>query len=339
MSSSLPFLDKPPERILLCRTDRLGDVILSLPCVLLLKRLFPDRRVSLLVQPYTAPVARLMIGLDEVIEADNEEDAASIAQVLHERGFDAAVALFHQFRIARALKKAGIPLRSGIAYRWYSFLFNYRHREHRKLNLKHEVEYNLSLTYATFRREGRWEDLLGPNDIFPLDLNLPRQSVEKVDVLLEDVSEAKKVVIHPGGGGSAYRWPTKYYCTLGSSLKKEKKVRIIITGGAEESDLCAEVAEASGQEALNLCGKLSLPDLVALFQKCSLLITNSTGPLHLGRMVGAQVLGLFPSDHAMSPMRWGPYRLPANALTPPPGESMEHLNVESVLNRALELLG
>jgi ADP-heptose:LPS heptosyltransferase len=269
-------------------------------------------------------------GIDEVIEIDVDSGVRDISMIIKNKGFDAAIALFPEYRLGKALKSAGIPLRAGIAYRWYSPLFNYRHREHRKHNIKHEVEYNLSLTYAVFRDAGSWEEYLQPDDIFPLNLRIPEGVKDTVERHLKSLDTGMKIVaIHPGGGGSAHRWPVERYCEVASYLAHSSDVQLIVTGNQGEADLCREVIDAGGQ-AVNMCGKLSLVELAEAFRHCDLLVTNSTGPLHLARAVGTNVLGLFPHDHAMSPVRWGPYGLPRNVLMPPHGQLMTELTPENV---------
>lgn len=329
-----------PQRILFCRTDRLGDVLLSLPCALLAKRLFPDCRVDFLVQRYTAPLIRMVPFVDGLFEIDQEMTTKNISDMLTSENFDAAIALYPEFRLAKALRAAGIGVRSGIAYRWYAPLFTYHHREHRKANIKHELEYNLSLTFATFFRQGRWEEVLPPEEIYPFDIRIPDEANNRLSRILDAVHEAdrKIVAIHPGGSGSAHRWPVKSYCALAKKLAAETGALLVVTGVEEELELCHEVSCAAEGSTLNLCHRLSLEELASLYSRCDLLLTNSTGPLHLARALGIQVLGLFPSDPTMTPIRWGPYGLPSNAMTLPSGKSIECLEIKSVLNRALELL-
>jgi ADP-heptose:LPS heptosyltransferase len=336
----------PPRRILLCRSDRLGDVILSLPCAVLLKRMFPGCRILFLARSYPAPVIYMLSQVDDVIEWDPDEDADRLADGLRDRDLDAAVMLHPEHNLAKILKAAAIPLRAGIAYRWYSRLFTYRHREHRKHNLKHEVEYNLSLTFATFSKTGRWEDFLPPGDIFPLDLEIPAGAVERVRALLSEATTAWEemdprretiVVLHPGGGGSAYRWKVERFAQLAKRLA-DGNLGILVTGAEAEREWCGMVAGSAGGKAVNLCGELSLPELAALLRFVGLFITNSTGPLHLCRAVGGNALGLFPSDPAMSPVRWGLYGQPDRVLTPPKGKSMDAISVETVYQRAMKIL-
>lgn len=320
-----------PRRVLICRTDRLGDMILALPCVNLVKAMFPACRVDLLVSPYTAPVAWMFTAADDVLELGPESPRLE--------GYDAAIVLYPSYALARLLSES-IPFRAGIAYRWYSRLFfTYRHPEHRKTNLKHEAEYNLSLTYAAFSDEGKWEDLLPPSSLFPLSLSIPDADVQKAAGLINAAEGEKLVALHPGGSGSAHRWKAEYYADLVARLATVAQIRLVVTGGVGEEALCKSVARAGGERAQDLCGKLSLTKLAALYRRCRLLVANSTGPLHLARALGVNVLGLFPNDKGMTPKRWGPYGLPGSALTPPRSAGMDKLAVESVLEAVLKSLG
>ena len=330
----------PPRSVLLCRTDRLGDVILALPCAKLLKRLYPGCRVGFLVRSYPASVVEMAPDVDVVHLMGNGESVNRMTRRLKSAKYDVAIALFPDFRIARVLKSASVPLRAGIAYRWYSVLFNYRHREHRKLNVKHEVEYNLSLTYNAFRHDGDWSDYITLEELFPLNFRVPEEVRLEAETILQDgeLKNSKLIAIHPGGGGSAHRWSQEKYCELVRDLRGFRDVKMIITGGIGEERLCRNVSEAAGARGLNLCGKVSLPVLAELYRCCHLVVTNSTGPLHLARAVGARVLGLFPNDPAMSPIRWGPFGMPDRVSMPPSKRPMSELAVSSVFEKIDSLL-
>jgi ADP-heptose:LPS heptosyltransferase len=329
-----------PEKVLLCRTDRLGDVILALPCAALIKRMFPESRVGFLVREYTAPIVELCEPVDDVIRLSNDFSLPVITDTLKDANYDTAVVLFPHPKVALALFKARIPIRAGTAYRWCSIFFNRRHREHRKDNIKHEVEYNLTLTYAAFNRDGNWKDLLSPDKLYPMNFRFPESVQTKIDERFpEFITDDRTVVaIHPGGSGSAHRWEVEKYALLARRLAAEKNFPLIITGTLTEEQLCLRVERSIRGKVLNLCEKLTLPELAVIYRRCRLLITNSTGPLHLGRAVGTPVLGLFPSNPGMSPVRWGPYGLPNNVLQPPDDAPINQLDVETVYRKILTLL-
>ena len=332
--------DARPKRILLCRTDRLGDVILSLPCATLLKRMFPDSRICFLARAYPVPIIQMHADVDDVIEYEPQENSPEMERILRDRQFDAAVALYPERQVAHLLKNADIPLRAGIAYRWHSRLFTYRHREHRKHNLQHEAEYNLNLAFAAFSTEGNWENLLPPETLFPLPLELPQKIEARMANLRAELCQSNQrlVILHPGGGGSAHRWPAQNYADLAKALCQRENLALMISGISSERELCRQIHEAAGGKSANLCAELNLQELASLLHHGDLLITNSTGPLHLARAVGTRVIGLYPSIHAMSPRRWGPYGMLDKALTAPADRGMEAIPVARVLQKIREIL-
>ncbi len=133
------------QNILVVRTDRIGDVILTLPTVEALKSNFPNAHVTMLVNSYTSILVEDIAG---TLLYDRDGKPRPFFEMLREirnAHFDAVVIAYPRFRIALLLRLAGIPVRIGTGYRWYSFLFNKRIYEHRKTVEKHEAEYNLSL--------------------------------------------------------------------------------------------------------------------------------------------------------------------------------------------------
>ena len=141
-------LNDDVKNILLVRIDRIGDVILSLPMLPLLKRRFPNATISVLMRQYTRELVEHHSCVDEVLVYEHEDSLRSLWAILREirkRHFDIAIIPYPRFRPALILFFAGIRTRVGSGYRWYSFLFNRRVFEHRKDAKRHEAEYNLNL--------------------------------------------------------------------------------------------------------------------------------------------------------------------------------------------------
>jgi ADP-heptose:LPS heptosyltransferase len=179
---------------------------------------------------------------------------------------------------------------------------------------------------------------LSPDTLFPLKFSLPAASLQKAAALMNAAAGETIIALHPGGSGSSPRWKAESFAELARRMALMPRFRLVITGGSGEEDLCRNVAQSGRDRAENLCGKLTLPELAAVYHRCNLLIANNTGPLHLARAMGTSVLGLYPHDPGMSPKRWGPYGLPDCALTAPGLRSLEYLEVLSVMYTALQLL-
>lgn len=291
--------------ILVVRNDRLGDTILALPVVLTLKKAFPKSKVHFWAAPNAAPIIKCVEGIDNVIEAD-DRGSANVSDKIKSLNIQTAFCLRPTLSNAITLKKAGIPIRIGTGRRVYSALFTNRVNISRKNSRRHEADLNLDML-SSFG--------IDTNNKFPKIL-ISDEVISKVEELLSqhDVSSDKKlVIIHPGSGGSARDWHPKYFSELADKLESLNRVCIIVTGSESESQICRLV---SHDKHINLCGKTNLLALSALLNKSELLISNSTGPLHLGVALGRRVLGLYPPVKGCLPERWGPYRHPDWALMP-----------------------
>jgi ADP-heptose:LPS heptosyltransferase len=303
------------EKILVVRTDRLGDVILTLPVLSRLRSCFPRAYIAMLLRRYTGALVEGNPFADELIwyadEHDREVPFVEMLATLRQKKFDAAVLVHPTLRIAWLMVRAGIPVRIGTGYRAYSFLLNRRVFEHRKDALRHEAEYNLNL--------------LSPLGCEPPDpagglefpLVVPPAAALKAELLLKSLGiHSRFVVIHPGSGGSAREWPLENFGLLGSRLAAEIQCALVVTGSAGEEQLARSLATMIGTEAKNVAGQLTLQELTALIRSASLFVSHSTGPLHIAAAVGTPVVGLYPQLTAMSPRRWGPYTKKARVLVP-----------------------
>ena len=302
------------KRILLVRTDRLGDVILTLPMLSVLRKQFPDAYLAVLLRSYTAPIVEGNPHLDEIILYDDDGGqlipADNMVQTIRDYKFDIAIVARPMPRVAWITFRAAVPVRIGTGFRYYSILFNKRVFEHRKDAKRHELDYNLNLL-----------KLLGCSIEGPPDfsLGIPPDADVKIEALLRQFRvdhEKEIVVIHPGTGGSAREWPAAFFGNLADRLQEERGAQVILTGAKGEERKVAEVLIGSKGKAIPLVGRLSLMELGAVIKRANLFVSNSTGPLHLAAAVGTPVVGLFSQLVPMSAARWGPYTAKKRVLVP-----------------------
>jgi ADP-heptose:LPS heptosyltransferase len=296
------------RKILLIRTDRLGDVILSTPVATALKKNGPELHVTFLVRHYTAEITRRHPHVDETLEIDGAEiggDVRGLAQTLRQRQFEAAVMLHPRPSLAWAIWRSGIPLRIGTGYRWYSFFFNRRVFEHRKTAARHEAEYNLQLLQPLGIRTAEVE----------FHFALSQSTREKIDAKLNGLGVgANPIILHPGSGGSARDWPPENFARLADLAHDELGAQAILTGAPTEENLIAAIQQQTKSPPLSLCSRLTITELAVLCQRAAVFVSNSTGPLHLAVMVGAPVVAFYPPIRAARPERWGPYGRLADVL-------------------------
>ncbi|MCD6117760.1 glycosyltransferase family 9 protein [bacterium] len=339
-----------PYKILVIRTDKIGDVVLSLPVISELRRVCPDSQLTMLVNPAVRDIVESSVDIDSILYDTGDENSINgfrnFVHMLKKESFDAAILLHPSLMLSAAIYMAHIPVRAGTGYRLYSFLFNRGVFEHRKKSGRHEAELNLSLARA----------------ICPaVDVNRIRFLLEVDDDSLRSVRtklnaegvDGKKpfIIVHPGSKGSALTWPEHKFHDFVAIFADNFPIQILVTGLSEEEAVVKNVS-AGSDFAFNLAGVFDLKELMGLIKMSKLLIANSTGPLHIAAALGTPVIGLYPPVVPMSVKRWGPYTDVKKIFVPDTGREcekctgakcefwncMEMIKAEDVADSAAELL-
>lgn len=294
-------------RILVARTDRIGDVLLSTPVISVLREQYPESHLTVLVAPYSREAVEGHPALDEVLlDRESSEDGIfsglfCLVREIKRHRFDILILLHPTFRLALAGALARIPIRIGTGYRAYSLLFNRRVYEHRKNALRHEVHYNLGM-------------------LEPLEIDAGMTADPDIVVCEDDVKAARRhllacgidddtpfVVLHPGSGGSARDWPGNHFADLADRINMEGLGQVLFTGGIDEVVLINSIQDRMSTSSSNLAGKTNIKELAAILTSSRLCVANSTGPMHLSAAVGTPTVSLFCPIVPCSPTRWGPY--------------------------------
>ena len=294
-----------PKNILIVRTDRIGDVVLSLPLAELIKKHYPECKVSFLVRNYTKDILFNHPSIDNVLilnEKNNKILLGENAKHLKNFNFDSTIVVYPTFWIAYLIFLSRIPQRIGTGYRWYSFLFNTKIYVHRKYAEKHELEFNIDL----LKPFGINEQLNEQDVQFNIQIN--PTSEQKIKEMLKESginSDDFIAILHPGSGGSSVNLPIEKFKKIIELISKNDKIKIFLTGSKEETKICEMLK--MNENIKNLAGKLNLSELIALTNMSNIFISNSTGPLHIAAALGKNTIGFYPRILACSAKRWGPY--------------------------------
>ena len=303
-----------PKNLLIVRTDRIGDVILTLPLAGIIKKYYPDCRITLLLKNYTKSLAYAHPYIDDILvleEKDGKINLFDNIRMVEKIKFDTAIVVNPTLLSSLLLFFSGIKNRIGTGYRWYSVFFNYKSFEHRKYGERHELEFNINLL-----RFLGIEEKVNPGNV-SFNLQIDKASDERVKIILKvkgiDLNKPV-IIVHPGSGGSAVDLPRESLKELIKTITQNLKAEIIITGSSEEKDLCHEMYIPG--KTRNLAGLFNLSELTALINCCDIFIANSTGPLHIAAAFGKYVIGFYPKIAACSQTRWGPYSDKSFVFTP-----------------------
>ncbi len=296
-------------RIVLARTDHLGDVLLTLPAATALRRALPGAEISVLAPEGVVEVARRCPDVDATHAVPAPVltvpfEASGWRRVAEREG----VALRGRFDLALLprpddpwtgplVAAAGIPVRLG-----YDMP---RTRPYLTAALPvpggcHVVTFALQLAAMAARCLGTPATI---NTLAPPVRLVPTADDEaEATEVLASVTDAgdPPVVLHPGSGWPLKNWPPDRWGELAAALRQWYGVAPLVTGSAAEEDLVRVIVAASGGAALGLAGRLSLGGLIALLRRARLLIATDGGPLHLAAAVGTPVVGLYgPADPVM----------------------------------------
>lgn len=303
---------KGKKKFLIVRTDRIGDVVLSTPVPEAIKRKYPDSRVSMMVSPYTRDLLTYNPWVDEIITDDQGgfKGFLKLVKLLRRKRLDVAVLLRPTLRLALLLFLSRIKLRIGTGYRAYQFLFNKKIYQHRKTIEKHELEYNLSmLSPLGILCEGMMPQIY----LSPEEERFSRKIFEDLNIKKEEM----KIVIHPGSGNSSLNYPLRKFALLADKLIEGFCAKIILTGDKKELVLSEEMKRLMRNRPIDLTGKTDLRELCSLLKGADLLISNSTGPMHVAAALGTPAVVFFSPLFVASPKRWGPYGKGHEVVLPP----------------------
>jgi ADP-heptose:LPS heptosyltransferase len=289
------------KRIIISRTDNLGDVILTLPMAGILKQEFPDSTIIFLGKKYTKPIIDACEYIDEFIDWDEIKMRIESGKWRMDSEILKADIILHVFpvkQIQKLAKKTKIPLRIGTSHRVYSWLYCNKlvHYSRKKSNF-HEAQLNLKLLKPLgINREYTVSEI---SDLYGLTKIPPSNNILPPDPNRFDL------ILHPKSKGSAREWGLDNFSKL-IGLLPEDKFRISVTGTKEEGELMKDFLFQHRNRINDMTGKLSLAELLSFINVCDGLVAASTGPLHIAAALGKRVIGIYAPMRPIFPERWAP---------------------------------
>ena len=279
-------------------TNWLGDAVMTTPALAAVREGFPDARIVLLARPLVAELFRHHPDVDEVMvyERPGRHEGAlgrlRLAGDVRRRRFDGALLLQNAFDAALIAFLGRIPERAGYPTDGRRFLLTLPVPLTPWILERHEVEYYLCLL-----------DGLGIPRPVPavLKLAVTKEEREAMATRLASLGierGAPIVAVNPGATyGSAKRWYPDRFAAVAEALSDEWSTRVVVVGSVEEAPLAGEIEAAMRKPAVNLAGKTTVRDLMALLSLSSFLVTNDSGPMHIGAALGVPLVAIFgPTD-------------------------------------------
>ena len=283
------MLNKACKNLLVRGVNWIGDAVMTLPALRLLRKALPEARISLLVRPWVAPLFEKDPNVDEIIIYGDEYRGIigkiKLARMLNKKGFCSAVLFQNAFDAAFIAFLAGIKGRVGYNRDVRSFLLTTAVPVPQNERKVHHINYYLNL----LEQLGIKEEYSAPYLYLSLDERLSARN------LLKDMRRPI-LGINPGAEyGSAKRWFPERFAEVANWFLKDTKGSAVIFGGRNEVGIAQEINKLIPENKLLLAGETSLRELVSLISECDVFVTNDSGPLHIAYAVGTPLVAIFGS--------------------------------------------
>lgn len=288
------------RRILLIKPSSLGDIVHALPTAAALRRRFPTAALTWLVKREWAEVLDGNPHLDSVLGVDfSLQGWLAVSQAVRARRFDLVVDLQGLLRSALLAWISRAPVRVGFAEAREGSPRLYTHRVAANGIAGHAVDRYLLIA----QRLGALVEGTG-RLLFPLPHDADANA--RVGRLLWAEGVAPGTVLaamNPTARWATKQWPSERFAAVGDQLQQQG-VRVVIIGDMGSRPLAEMIGHHMRTKPIDLVGKTTVKELIALLRRARVLITNDSGPMHLAAALETPVVALFgPTD----PRKTGPY--------------------------------
>ena len=304
--------------------------MLTLPICGVLKKHFPEIKITFLGRSYTEAIIKSCSHVDQFINWDSLSKENSETQIAQFKaiGADTIIHVFPDKEVVTLAKKAGIPNRIATGRRWHTLMnCNYPVFFTRKNSDLHESQLNIKLLQP-----------LGITDIPTLaempDLYGFHANGTVPEKLLSILNNGKKnIILHPLSKGSAVNWSMVKFQEL-ANLLEENKFNVFVSGTQAEGDKIRTSFSFEKANVHDITGMLNLNEFIAFISRCDELVAASTGPLHIASALGLKAIGLYSPKRPIHPGRWAPIGKNAQYIVAPshPEQGELEISAEEVVS-------
>ncbi len=301
------------KNILVNALVNLGDVVLTTSALALIKKNFPDTKITMFVKPVVKdavidnPVVDAVIVLDYRAKENSLKKMRELVKDIRRRNFDLAISFDRKLRPALITFFARIPRRvvpskvfddnKSRVTLLYTDVIEISH----DLNKTLQAETYQEIVRKFFNITGHAEPVF------------PKKNSPVSDKLLARLPQTKfKIALCVKGTFPLKTWSKEYFAEVVRELKKIYDAAFFIVGAPNDRDYADEVITEIGGGVENFCGETSLTDLAELFRRANLFITVDTGATHIAATTGIKMVTIYGCT---SPDRWHPINKNAVVLT------------------------
>jgi heptosyltransferase-2 len=296
---------KAPSNIIVRMPNWLGDLVMATPVLADLRTLWPTARITAMCQSNVAPLLKFDPNINEVFSYKRPSGWIShqqhwdIIDDLRRGEYDLGLLLTNSFSSAWWFWRGHVKNRIGFAGNVRSFMLNQAVPLPANIDVQHQV-----VTYKELLVPLGKEISTTAPKLYVTD---DEQAAVAALLALHGAIVGKHVIvgINPGAAfGTAKCWLPERFHEVTQHLLKNPLVYVVYFGDPAGAPLVHEICKDLPERVINLAGKTSLRELLALIRSCSILLTNDSGPMHIASALNVPLLALFGST---SDVRTGPY--------------------------------
>ncbi|MBI4242981.1 MAG: lipopolysaccharide heptosyltransferase II [Planctomycetes bacterium] len=266
-------------KVLAIGNNWLGDAVMSLPSLYAIRRTL-NATIWVITNSYLKDVYSLFDWINKT--------AIKQEGLIKKERFDHIIVFPRSFSSAILALRFNSKSRIGYTNSIRSLFFTRRISRNDIVKRIHRVDYYFKLASSLGASP--------PPTLPPID---------KLDTNISSSDYTNKIILCPGAKyGDAKMWPARYFTELGNLILKQTGLNTIIIGTQGESKLCDSISKEI-PDSINLCGKTTLHDLIAIFKGAKILISNDTGSMHLASLTKIPILAIFGSTN---PLLTSPFR-------------------------------
>jgi ADP-heptose:LPS heptosyltransferase len=271
------------RRLLVIKLRAIGDVLLSTIVTKNLRNFFPKSEIHFLTELPSVDVLKGNEFIDAAVVYDRRSmSGVDLIRRVRQNGYDLVLDLFGNPRSALVTYLSGARYRVGFRFRARTYAYNIVVSP--RGDTVHNTQFNL--------------DALEAIGIPIVDRNIyftPSTAGEQAaqEYFAQNVGNSSFVVgINTGGGWYTKRWGLERYAHLADRLVEIYGATILLVWGPGQRPDAEEVASLMKHEPL-IPPPTSLSSLGAFLKRCSFVVSNDSGPMHIAAAVGTPVLGIY----------------------------------------------
>jgi lipopolysaccharide heptosyltransferase II len=244
---------------------------------------FPHAQIDFLTEPPSREVLEGNPSIDNTIIFDSKrQSGVGLIFDIRRNRYDMVIDLFGNPRSALITYWSGALYRIGYRFKWRQYCYNVVVEP--RGGKVHNTEFNLDALRAL-------NVPIGSKSIY---MPVSKEANDFADRFFSEhrLSNRFVVALNSGGGWSSKRWRIHNYAALGDTLATRFNAQILILWGPGEQGNAEQLKRLMKSDA-TVIPQTNLKGLAALLGRCSALVTNDSGPMHIAAAVGTPVVAIY----------------------------------------------